>query len=165
MLDKDLLLAQLVPKAALKALTPEAMEAVPPALLIGDKVVIRDFPFRVGRESRVRKVNGRVERIERPRREEGNPTNDLYLIDRGHLLNISREHFQIEKTEEGFIVTDRSSACGTKVDGTRIGRAGLVNRQVLRDGDVIAIGANGTLYRYQFISFAEYEFCRKSQVA
>ena len=67
---KDLLLAQLVPKAALKALTPEAMEAVPHFLLVEDTVVIREFPFKVGRESRVRKVDGRIERIERPKRDE-----------------------------------------------------------------------------------------------
>ena len=162
---KDLLLTQLLPKAALKALTPEAMEAVPHSLLIGDMLVIRKFPFRVGRESRVRKVNGGVERIERSKRDEGNPTNDLYLIDRGHLLNISREHFQIEESDDGFVLVDRGSACGTKVGANRIAGGGQQGRQVLHDGDIIAVGAKGTLYRFQFVSFAGYEFRRKDQAA
>lgn len=162
---KDLLLAQLLPRAALKALTPEAIEAVPHSLLIGDTLVIREFPFRVGRESRVRKVNGGVERIERSQRDKGNQTNDLYLIDRGHLLNISREHFQIEETDDGFVLLDRGSACGTKIGTKRIGGGGKEGRQVLHDGDIIAIGAKGTLYRFEFVSFAGYEICRKDQAA
>lgn len=162
---KDVMLAEIAPKAVLKALTPETMEAVPQALLVGDKVVIREFPFKVGRESRVRKVDGKVERIERPKRDDRDPTNDLYLVDRGHLLNISREHFQIEKNGDGYILVDRGSACGTKIDETRVGGADQEGRQVLRDGDVIAVGAKGTPYRFQFIAFDEYEICRKNQTA
>ncbi len=162
---KDALLAVLSPKAVLKALTPEAREAIPQALLIEDVVVIRSFPFKVGRESRVRKVNGKVERVERPKRDDGNPTNDLYLIDGGHLLNISREHFQIEKDGEGYVLVDRESACGTTIDEVRVGGADLGGRQRLADGNVIAVGARGTPYCFQFISFDEYEMSRKDQAA
>lgn len=162
---KDVMMMELLPKAVLHVLTPEAKEAVPHTLLVGERVVIREFPFKVGRESRVRKVDGKVERIERPKREDGSPTNDLYLIDRGYLLNISREHFQIEKSGDGYILVDRGSACGTKVEEVRVGGGHKEGRQALRDGDVIAIGAKGTPYRFQFISFDEYEIRKKDQSA
>jgi pSer/pThr/pTyr-binding forkhead associated (FHA) protein len=162
---KDMMMMEVLPKAVLKALTPEAKEAVPLTLLVGEKVVIRDFPFRVGRESRIRKVDGKVERIERPKREDGTPTNDLYLIDRGHLLNISREHFQIEKSGDGYVLVDRGSACGTKIEEVRVGGGHKEGRQVLRDGDVIAVGAKGTPYRFQFVAFDEYEIRKKDQSA
>ncbi len=162
---KDAILAAVSPKAVLKALTPETREAIPQALLVDDMVLIHAFPFRVGRESRVRKVNGKVERVERPKRDDGNPTNDLYLIDRGHLLNISREHFQIEKSGDGYILVDRESACGTTIDGVRVGGDDLGGRQRLEDGAVVAVGVRGTPYHFQFISFDEYEMTRKDQTA
>ena len=162
---KDIILSEIAPRAVLQALTPEALEAVPQGLLVGDKVVIRDFPFRVGRESRVRKIDGKMERIERPKRDNLSPTNDLYLIDRGQRLNISREHFQIEVDAAGYVLRDRGSACGTKIDELRVGGEDTPGRHALRDGDVIAVGAKGTPYRFKFISFDEYEIRRRDQTA
>jgi pSer/pThr/pTyr-binding forkhead associated (FHA) protein len=159
--DKETLINELLPKAALKALTPEALEAVPASQLAGDAIIIRGFPFRVGRESRVRKVDGRIERIERPKGKDGHPNNDLYLVDRGELLNISREHFQIERGAEGYILVDRGSACGTRVGEERLGSGDVGGQCVLRDGDVIAAGARGTPFLYRFYSFDDYELRRR----
>lgn len=159
--EKETILMDVLPKAVLQALTPEAREAVPAAQLVGDAVVILEFPFRVGRESRIRKVDGRIERIERPKGKEGPPNNDLYLLDRGQLLNISREHFQIEKVADGYVLVDRGSACGTRVGDELVGSGDVGGRSILRDGDVIAAGTKGTPYRFRFYSFEEYEVRRR----
>jgi len=76
-------------------LTPEAEESIQ-----GKEIKLEPFPFRVGRESRVRMVKGQLRPMER-RKLHAPPNNDLYLIDRGKRLNVSREHFQIEKRRDG----------------------------------------------------------------
>lgn len=154
--EKLKFLLAFLPKAILKALTPEAVAAIPEADREGDFVIIKNFPFRAGRESRVVETGGRPELGER--REKGNfePNNDLHLVDCGHKLNICRNHFLIDKNEDGYILIDRGSVCGTKISGEDIGSSAP-----LRDGDVIGIGAVGTPYIYRFISFDNYELRRK----
>ncbi len=159
--DKLELLNQFLPKAMLQALTPEAKEAIPAHLLRGDLIAIADFPYRVGRESRVTKINGRLETLERPKKDDSPPTNDLYLLDRGHRLNISREHFEIKKGSAGYFLVDRGSACGTKIEGRNVGGDDTGGSTELHDGDVIAVGAIGTPYVYRFLSFDEYCVIRK----
>lgn len=149
--DKQSVLLRVTPRAVLKAMTDEALEAIPMNQRIDDLVVIRKFPFRVGRESRVRKVDGRLERVERAKLDDREPNNDLYLMDKGKLLNISREHLKIEKVDEGYRLVDRGSACGTKVDGEPVGGEDSGGTGKLLDGDVIAIGTVSTPYLYQFI--------------
>jgi hypothetical protein len=146
------MLLAFLPKAILEALTPEAVAAIPKGDREGDSVIIRNLPFRVGRESRVVETGGKPELGER--REKGNSelNNDLYLLDSGHQLNISRNHFQIVKNKDGYTLVDRGSVCGTKIGGQDIGSS-----SPLRDGDVIGIGAVGSPYIYRFISFDEYE--------
>lgn len=146
-----------LPKAALKALTPQAIEATPIDDLEDDCIIIRHVPFRIGRESRVVNIDGRLERVERSKRGNSNPNNDLYLIDSGHRLNISREHLLIEKRNEQFFLVDRGSACGTKVEGENVGGDDFGGSVQIKDGDVIAVGAAGTPYVFTFITFEEYE--------
>lgn len=155
------ILTQCLPKAMLQALTPEAIEAVPPHLLRGDLVVIYAFPFKVGRESRVTKVDGRWERMERPKKDDSAPTNDLYLIDRGHRLNISREHLEIFTNDGAYFLVDRGSACGTKIEERKIGGNDSGGTAQLRDGEVIVLGAVGSPYVYRFIAFGDYCVTRK----
>jgi len=150
--SKQAIVGKFTPKAALKALTREAAAAVPQALLVDGMVGIRAFPYQVGRESRGRIVDGVFHRIERPRRGDLPPTNDLYLADAGELLQISREHFRIEHTAAGFQVVDRGSVCGTSVGGVYIGGNEAGGKAPLRDGDEIRVGIDESPYRYTFIS-------------
>lgn len=145
------ILSRFIPKAALKALTPEAGAAVPQGTLIQGMVGIRGFPFQVGRESRGKVVDGVFHRVERPRRESSVPTNDLYLVDAGDMLQISREHFRIERTATGYQVIDRGSVCGTSVGGVRIGGNESGGNVLLQDGDEIHVGTDVTPYRYAFV--------------
>lgn len=150
-----------LPKAVLIAMTLEAKEAVPHTLLQEDYIVIKDFPYRIGRESRVVKISGRFDRIEREKKAGSAPNNDLYLLDRGKLLNISREHVQIEKREDGYYLVDRGSAAGTKLAGKNIGGRDAGGAASLKDGDVFALGAKSSPYVYKFISFDEFEVIKR----
>ena len=132
---KDVILAHFIPIAVLKALTREAELAVPQGLLVAGMVGIRGHPFRVGRESRGKVVDGVFHRIERPRRGDALPNNDLYLADNKERLQISREHFKIERTAAGYQVVDRGSVCGISVGGVRVGGKERGGALPLRDGD------------------------------
>lgn len=150
--DKRAILAILLPRAVLKAMTPEAERAVPDGMIESGYVSIRRFPFRIGRESRGTLVDGRFHRIERPRDGRQEPNNDLYLVDAGPRLHVSREHLRIERTDEGYLLVDRGSACGTLVGGVRLGAGTDRTCVPLRDGDTIGIGTESTPFRYQFIA-------------
>jgi hypothetical protein len=97
-------LGRLLPVAALRPLTEDALYSVPQIYLHSGIVPIYKMPYRIGREARIYKdeETGTLHRIERHRPNEQSPTNDLYLIDRGHKLNISREHLQIIRAEAEF---------------------------------------------------------------
>jgi hypothetical protein len=159
--EKLKILEDFVPQAVLKALTLAAKEATPQGQRIDDLISIRKFPFRMGRESRVLKINGRKERLERQKLDNRKPNNDLYLVDRGKLLNISREHLQIEKTESGYRLVDRRSSCGTKINGVAIGSNGKDGSVALHDGEVIGIGSKDSPYLYKFITLDGYELTAK----
>ncbi|MFC1452113.1 FHA domain-containing protein [Verrucomicrobiota bacterium] len=133
------------PLAVLRPMTPEARESIQ-----RDDIPIHAFPFRVGRESRFTLVHGVLRSAER-RKSQGPPNNDLYIIDRGELLNVSREHFVIERNEDGALeLVDRGSTCGTDVDGTRIGGSSGEGRLVLGPGSTILVGAGGSPYVFRF---------------
>jgi pSer/pThr/pTyr-binding forkhead associated (FHA) protein len=153
--EKRKILDKIMPRAVLKAMSAEAVEAIPQNQRVDDMVVIRTFPFRIGRESRVRSVNGILERTERSKMADREPNNDLYLVDAGKLLNISREHLQIEKQSDSYTLLDRGSACGTKVEGLAVGGEDSGGTATLRDGDVISIGTSTTPYVYRFIVLDE----------
>lgn len=159
--EKLNILNELMPIAVLKPLTPEALAAVPQSQRLGDMILIRRFPFKIGRESRVRQIGGKVERIERPKRDDRPPSNDLYLLDQGQLLNISREHLQIEADGEGdYMVVDRGSSCGTKIADRAVGGGDQGGREPLHDGEVIGLGAKGTPFLYRFVALAGYQLVK-----
>ncbi len=87
----------LLPLAALVPLTEQALHALPDIHVRRGIAVIYAWPFRIGRESRmlVDEKSGQIARLERYRPAGFTPTNDLYLIDEGQLLSISREHLLI----------------------------------------------------------------------
>ncbi|HKI55386.1 MAG TPA: FHA domain-containing protein, partial [Anaerolineales bacterium] len=133
--EKQSVLQLLMPKAALQAMTPEARASVPQTLLEQNWIRIGHFPFRVGRESRTREIDGKLVRIEREKFGDHKPNNDLYLVDACHPLHISREHFVIEKTSSDYMLIDRCSVCGVTVGETRIGGRETGGRIKLNDGD------------------------------
>lgn len=93
----------------------------------------------------------------RERRKKGDPpNNDLYLIDRGKLLNVSREHFQIDKKEDGtYEVVDRGSACGTIVANHVVGGHDKGGRYPLEDGNIIIVGTPKSPFVFKFLSSSD----------
>jgi len=127
-------------------MTPEARAAVQ-----RDRVEIRRFPFRVGRESRVNVTPHGFYSSER-RKLVNPPSNDLYMLDRGEALNVSREHFRIEHKEgDSFELVDRGSACGTVVDGRTVGGRDKGGHCPVKDGSVIVVGVAKSPYVFKFV--------------
>jgi len=146
MQKKHALIEAITPLALLKAITPEAKAAINNSYLGPELIGIWSFPFRIGRESRAKMVDGKLVVCHRIGRENV-PNNDLYLIDNGKRLLISREHLTIEKRQDSYHVVDRESACGTAIGSTTVGDSG----RTLQDGDLLQIGGKGSPFTYEFI--------------
>jgi pSer/pThr/pTyr-binding forkhead associated (FHA) protein len=134
-----------VPETAafLKALTPEAR------LCLGaPQIQIFRFPFRVGRESR---IGHSPDFPNSRRRHDSTRNNDLYLLENGPVLNVSREHFQIELRDNEYFLVDRGSACGTVVEGITVGKDRAGGERRLVDGDVIIVGTSVSPYVFKFV--------------
>jgi hypothetical protein len=154
--SKRELLASLMPLAALVPLTEEASHALPNEMLKRGLVGIHGFPFRIGRESRIvlDEKTGLIHRMERYKPGRHAPNNDLYLIDDGQLLNVSREHLSIEKRDNEFVVVDRKSACGFSVDGKHFGGDGKGGTCPIEDEQVLTLGAAQSPFRFRFVNFS-----------
>jgi hypothetical protein len=133
------------PRAYLFALTPEGKEA-----LHGPELEIAVFPFRVGRESRRFESPEKRAFFADKRKPTNRPNNDLYLVEDSELLSVSREHFQIARGENGFVLEDRGSTVGTLVEGLRVGGENKGGRIELHDGDVIFVGGSVSPHVYKF---------------
>jgi len=133
-------------------MTPEAKASVPNGVLERDLIRINQFPFNVGRESRISQVEGKLIRTERVKHSQGDASNNLYLADAGRPLNISREHFRIEQKDGDYMLIDRFSACGTSVNNQHIGGRDSGGKIALKDGDIIAAGIEDTPYVFKFIT-------------
>ncbi len=134
------------PRAHLVALTPESQRALGAA-----EIEIREFPFRIGRESRAgHRVAPRV--IAERRKAEVRTNNEIYLSEPGEPFNVSREHVQIEHNGTHYILTDRQSTCGTLVEGRQVGGQHVGGAVPLRDGDVIIVGTSASRYVFKFRS-------------
>jgi hypothetical protein len=98
-------------RALLVALTPEARDA-----LGASEREMTSFPYRVGRDSRgtQRTPQGVVSERRNPG---SRPSNDLYLLEHDEPMNVSREHFEIDRSDTGYVLVDRASTCGTIVEG------------------------------------------------
>jgi pSer/pThr/pTyr-binding forkhead associated (FHA) protein len=128
----------------LKALTPEAKES-----LGGSYYKITRFPFRVGRESRA--SHRAIPMSDLRRRSDSSPNNDLYLPELGEVLNVSREHFQIERENDRFVIVDRGSACGLIVEGESVGDRRQGGRKPLENNDVIIVGTSESRFVFKFV--------------
>ena len=132
-------------KAFLEPLTPEAE-----ASLGGERLELSVWPFRVGRESRMVASREGFQVMER-RRSDVAPSNELYLLDGGPHLSVSRAHFQIErKPEGGYLLRDRGSALGTFVGETQVGGGDAGGEAELSDGDVIVVGTSESPFVFRF---------------
>jgi hypothetical protein len=151
--EKQSIMQRITAKAVLKAMTPEAKNAIPRNMLEQDVVRICQFPFKVGREMRIKNIGGELMKVERVRSQSHEPTNDLYLIDTHLPRHISREHFRIEKNGSGYMLIDCYSDCGTAVGTSRTSGHGSGGKTKLEDGDIIAVGTKNTSYLFKFITF------------
>jgi pSer/pThr/pTyr-binding forkhead associated (FHA) protein len=131
--------------ASLVALTEPGKVA-----LDGADFVITEFPYRVGRESRKHDTPEKKALFADKRSPANKPNNDLYLVEETELLNVSREHFQIDRGEGGFVLQDRGSTLGTIVEGRTVGGGNAGGRVVLRDADVIIVGSPTSPYVFKF---------------
>ena len=152
--DKQSLLERVTPLAVLKAITPEAKSTISKNCLDNELIGIWHFPFRMGRESRVENIDGKIVPSERLKISKGKPNNDIYLVDHRRFLQISRQHLRIEKTETSYTVIDRGSACGTIVNTQKIGGEDRGGTCKLQDGDIIKIGTEDSPYLFQFITLS-----------
>jgi len=152
MSEKQSIIQLITAKAVLKAMTPEAKDAIPRNLLEHDMVRICQFPFRVGREMRIKKIGVDLMKVERVKPSKQEPSNDLYLIDTRQPRNISKEHFLIEKSSSGYTLIDCGSDCGTTVGTIRIEGQDSNSEAKLEDGDIIAVGTKNTPYLFKFIT-------------
>jgi len=134
--------------AYLKAMTPESK-----ASLGGSLYRIPHFPFKVGRESR---VSVRPLPFPKSRRSPDSvPNNDLYLLELGNILNVSREHFLIDRQGDSFIVVDRGSICGTLLEGEPVGEKRKGGWKPLHNNDVIIVGGSESRFIFKFVLMAD----------
>lgn len=129
----------------LEALTPEAEQS-----LGGERLKVNTLPFRVGRECRLVAGADGLEIAER-RKQDAAPSNELYLIDPGPRLQVSRAHFQIEADGNGgYRLVDRGSACGTIVGNQQLGGEDRGGQAALADGDLILVGNSESPFAFRF---------------
>jgi pSer/pThr/pTyr-binding forkhead associated (FHA) protein len=152
-IDKDEIKDVFLPKAVLVAQTNEASAAIPIKSRHDGMIPIWKFPFRIGRESRIEiDEYGHIFVKERYKHGViGKMNNDIYLIDFGERLQISREHLRIDKEDGRYYLIDRGSKCGSAVNDERIGNDSPKERTELKDGDTIVLGTDASPYRYTFI--------------
>ena len=150
--EKKELLQKMIPKAVLKAVTEVSKHSIIKREFGEDIIPIYAYPFRVGREARVQYVDGEVILQERHKLSGQEPNNDLYLFDSGKLLQISREHCSIVQTSDSkFLLQDRGSACGSRVNQFSVGGDDNNGLLPLQDGDIITLGSKESAYKFKFI--------------
>ncbi|MFK5938714.1 MAG: FHA domain-containing protein [Sulfurimonas sp.] len=152
-IEKKELLGRMVPKAALKAMTDRAKHTILKRVFDADIIPIFTYPFRIGREARIGYIDGEIVLQERHKLDGKEPNNDVYLLDNGEFLAISREHCSIVMQEDKYILQDRGSACGCMVNSTRIGGDDHPDEYSLKDGDIITLGFEESEYKFKFIVF------------
>lgn len=144
---KAKLIDSFIPKAVLVPITIEAKNSVIETFNNQKVVPITDFPFKVGRESRMGENERGLFVKLRILSSTSRPNNDLYLVNSTSHLEISKEHFEIIEENATFFIKDRNSSNGTKINDIEISS----NKYPLKDGDVIKIGSDSSMFIYQFL--------------
>jgi hypothetical protein len=148
---KEELLKRITPLAVLRAITAEAKDSIIKSCLGEGVIGIWKYPFHIGRESRLKDHDRKniISTLQNALTQK--PVNDIYLIDDGEYLQISRKHLQIEKKQGSYLLTDLGSACGTIVNKTKIGNKHKEDNSILKDGDIIQFGTPNSPYIFEFI--------------
>lgn len=129
----------------LVALTPEAERS-----LGSESLALSRLPYRIGRECRLVAGPDGLQVAER-RKQVSEPNNDLYLIDPGPRLQVSRAHCLIETDGAGgYRLVDRGSACGTIVGNQKLGGRDAGGQAPLADGDMILVGTSESPFAFRF---------------
>ena len=150
--EKRELLKSVIPKAVLKAVTSEAKHSILKRFFGQDIIPIYNYPFKIGREARIEYLDDKIIIQERHGLSGHQPNNDLYLIDNGDLLQISREHCIIINNDENeYVLQDRESSCGTLINQIQVGDDNKDTTSVLKDGDTITLGSGNSKYEFKFI--------------
>ena len=150
--EKKEILDSVIPKAVLKAATGEAKHSILKRFFGKDIIPIYDYPFRIGREARIEHLDDKIIIQERHGLSGHAPNNDVYLLDNGNFLQISREHCTIiNNGDNEYILQDRGSSCGTLVNQVKVGDPDKENTSVLKDGDIITLGSENSKYEFKFI--------------
>ena len=145
--EKKELLQSMIPMAVLKAVTKESKHSIIKRVFGKDIIPIYKYPFRIGREARVEYVDGEVILQERHKLGGHEPNNDVYLLDNGEYLQISREHCTIINIDGSYKLQDRGSACGTLANKIEVSNLSCE----LKDGDIITLGSKESEYKFKFI--------------
>lgn len=148
---KENILKTIIPKAVLLPLTKEATNSIVKSQCKNDLIPMFTFPYRFGRESRLGNNERGIFLKLRIISTKAEPNNDIYLLNESKNLQISKEHFQIERNKNFFILKDRGSTMGTTINGVTYGQNNGDTEQVLNDGDIIKIGNNSSEFKYQFV--------------
>lgn len=144
---KKELISSFVPEVVLLPITKEAKVS----LMDKKMIVINSFPYKIGRESRISESDRGVFVKLRIFSSSINPNNDIYLVNSTQSLEISKEHFQIEKKDNKYYIKDRNSTLGTKLNDKEIGKEKINENFPLNDGDIIKIGSNNSEFQFQFL--------------
>lgn len=114
----------------------------------GPTLEVVEFPFRVGRECRATSPNPRPSLS--PERRGGTPrNNDLYILETGSRLFVSRQHLLIEARDSGFCLMDLFSACGTIVEGRYVGGDHKGGEVALEHQDIVVVGTSNSPYMFK----------------
>ena len=145
---KSELIDSFLPNAVLIPLTNDAKNSIIDLKNFNKVISMFHFPFRVGRESRTSENERGLFVKLRIFKNDSTPNNDIYLVNCSQSLEISKEHFQIEKKDKDYFIKDRNSTLGTKLNNTDIGKN---ESHPLKDEDIIKIGSSNSKYEFQFL--------------
>ena len=145
------ILKAITPKAVLLPLTKEATSAIVKGSCNIELITMSTFPFKIGRESRLGENEKGLFLKLRIIKNNSKPNNDIYLLNESKNLQISKEHFQIEKDKNTYTLKDRGSTKGTTINGVSYGGGKESFEHELKDGDIIVVGDKTSLFKYQFL--------------
>lgn len=148
---KQEIINSFIPKAVLVPLTEDAKLSIANTINYKKLIPINTFPFKIGRESRMEESDRGLFVKLRIMSSHSKPNNDIYLIDNKSNIEISKEHFEISNNKDEYLIKDRNSTLGTKLNDIEIGKDQKEYPHILKDGDIIKIGSNHSKYEFQFL--------------